>query len=185
MKWLVPVFRIRICWIIEIIIFCLLSSWLFYSLALIYHKIKFFHYLKRYNNMSTANVQGFWFFSRTHLRISLSIAGPASCLLLYNSRSCFSQFYSSSFIYVLYMIFIRTFYDLRLWIILCIYQDEILAGTAVYISHLQRQLATKLRTHGSPQSLLLGRINTNTASAEEIIKSISLTIATKHMNPKK
>jgi len=63
--------------------------------------------------------------------------------------------------------------------------DEILEGTAVYISQLQRQLAAKLRTHGGrfPQHLN-GKLNPNTASAEEIIKSISLTIATKGLNIK-
>ena len=60
-------------------------------------------------------------------------------------------------------------------------QDEILEGTAVYIGHLQRQLATKLRTHGTRNPALLGRINTNTASADEIIKSISLVLAAKHI----
>eukprot|EP00088_Acartia_fossae_P064542 TRINITY_DN79438_c0_g1_i1.p1 TRINITY_DN79438_c0_g1~~TRINITY_DN79438_c0_g1_i1.p1 ORF type:complete len:101 (-),score=28.17 TRINITY_DN79438_c0_g1_i1:39-341(-) len=72
--------------------------------------------------------------------------------------------------------------------------DEILEGTALYISQLQRQLAAKLRTHGSGVGTGSGRhqsphlaanINTNTASVDEIIKSISLTIATKGLNIKK
>ena len=81
-----------------------------------------------------------------------------------------------------------------IWLYFQSFKDEILEGTALYISQLQRQLAAKLRTHGSGVGTggsrhqsphLATNINTNTASVDEIIKSISLTIATKGLNIKK
>jgi hypothetical protein len=57
------------------------------------------------------------------------------------------------------------------------FQEEILEGTALYISQLQRQLAAKIRTHGCKNAAVLGRFNANTASADEIIKSLSLVLA--------
>jgi hypothetical protein len=58
-------------------------------------------------------------------------------------------------------------------------QEEILEGTALYISQLQRQLAAKIRTHGCKNSTSIGRFNANTASADEIIKSLSMVLASR------
>ena len=59
------------------------------------------------------------------------------------------------------------------------FQEEILEGTALYISQLQRQLAAKIRTHGCKNAAAMGRFNANTASADEIIKSLSLVLASR------